>query len=157
MTVRSCTAKYADCFAALSPDSLPELAALLSDQVHFSDPFNDLYGKDSFIAVFRHMFAVTDGAGFAIHDIACSQRAGYIKWQMGGRLRRWPRTVIDLVGLSEITFDKQGKVVSHHDHWDSAHQLLVHLPLAGSLVKLLLLQLRLPESRPSAQLVKGDD
>ncbi len=70
------------------------------------------------------MFEVMTAPKFTILDVATSQKAGYIKWQMTGSLKSRPSIFSDLVGMSELVFDADGDLILHHDHWDSAHQLL---------------------------------
>jgi len=129
---------YAVCFGNLREDSLDELSAMLADDVHFSDPFNSFSGKSQFIGIFQHMFSVMNNPHFDILDIACSDKAGYIKWRMGGNLVSRPSFDMALIGMSEVHFNKAGLVTHHIDHWDSASQLLVKIPVAGRFVRMLM-------------------
>ncbi len=42
--------RYGETFAKLTPDTLDQLCAMVSDQVYFSDPFNQITGKVGFRA-----------------------------------------------------------------------------------------------------------
>lgn len=141
------TQKYADAFAKMKPENVGTLTAFLADDVIFTDPFNELHGHQSFIAIFEHMFAVMTDPRFEILDVSASHRAGYIKWRMTGRLKSRPSFVIDLIGMSEVEFNEAGLIVAHYDHWDSAHQLLARLPFFGWFIRRLLSLFALP-SRP---------
>ena len=101
-------------------------------------------GRQEFIAIFAHMFAVMDRPAFAILDVAVSEKAGYIKWEMTGCLKSRPSFEVKLVGMSELIFDEAGLLLAHHDHWDSAHQLLQHIPIGGWFVRKLLALFALP-------------
>jgi len=134
---------YASAFGALTPDSMNDLLDLLAGDVRFVDPFNDVTGKAAFRAIFAHMFATCEAPRFHIVDIACGdphthEKAGfqraYLRWRMSGRLARWPRTPLDLEGMSEIHI-VGNKIVAHFDHWDSASQLLARLPFIGALLR----------------------
>ncbi len=129
---------YAAAFAALKPENLDQLAACVDADVYFQDPFNHKRGEADFIGIFEHMFEVMTDAHFEILDTAISNQAGYIKWRMGGTLKARPTFDMNLVGMSEVHFNAQGLVTAHIDHWDSASQLLVKIPVAGRLVRLLL-------------------
>ena len=50
--------RYGEAFAKLTPDRLDQLCAMVSDQVYFSDPFNQITGKVGFRTVFDHMYSV---------------------------------------------------------------------------------------------------
>ena len=145
MDIHDNTEKYAALFASLTPDNLVALDATLSEQVVFIDPFNRLEGKQDFIAIFQHMFEVMLAPKFVILDVAISPTAGYIKWQMTGQLKSRPSFHVDLVGMSELVFDDNGLLVLHHDHWDSAHQLLSDIPVAGFFISKLLKLFALPK------------
>jgi hypothetical protein len=47
--------------------------------------------------------------------------------------------------MSELVFDENGLLVLHHDHWDSAHQLLSNIPVAGFFIRKLLTLFALPK------------
>ena len=90
------------------------------------------------------MFAVMDRPAFAILDVAASEQAGYIKWEMTGFLKSYPSFEVKLVGMSELVFDEAGLLLAHHDHWDSSHQLLQRIPVGGWFVRKLLGLFALP-------------
>ena len=126
---------YAELFGNLTETNLSELRAMLHENVVFTDPFNWLTGPDAFIHVFEHMFSTMDEPTFDILDICWSQNAGFIKWHMTGRVKSAKTMPINITGMSEISLDDQGLVLAHHDHWDSASQMLVHLPYIGWIVR----------------------
>ena len=130
--------RYAASFGSLHEDTLDDLSALLAEDVRFTDPFNAFSGKAQFMAIFQHMFKVMHNPHFEILDIACSDSAGYIKWRMGGHLVSRPSFDMALIGMSEVHFDNDGLVTDHIDHWDSASQLLVKIPVAGRFVRMLM-------------------
>ena len=132
------TTRYADLFGRLTPNRLDELGDLLSPDVVFTDPFNVIAGPAQFIAVFDHMFEVMVEPRFHIEDISASDKAGYIKWRMTGRLKKKTDFTIDIIGMSEVTFAADGTLLCHIDHWDSASQLLSRLPVVGLFVRKLM-------------------
>ena len=122
---------YALLFSQLTPDNLSGIADLLSDEIVFSDPFNLTRGRDKFIRIFQHMFDVMENPKFEILDLSFSSRAGYIKWRLTGKVKRWRRISINITGMSEVVNDESGLITAHYDHWDSASQLLVFIPVLG--------------------------
>ena len=134
---------YALLFSQLTPDNLSGIADLLSDEIVFSDPFNVTCGRDNFIRIFQHMFDVTENPKFEILDLSFSSRAGYIKWRLTGKVKRWRRISINITGMSEVISDESGLITAHYDHWDSASQLLVFIPVLGLPTVWLLSLLRL--------------
>ena len=144
--------RYAAAFAALTPETMDDLLATVSPQVRFTDPFNDVTGRAAFRAIFMHMFETCDAPRFHIIDIAHGTQTGsrraYLRWRMSGQLRSWPRTSLDFEGMSEVHVGDDGLIVAHIDHWDSASQLLAHLPVIGTLLRpaLRLFRVRTDES-----------
>ena len=127
--------RYAATFECLTRDTVPDLLAFVTDDVVFTDPFNTVSGKEGFENVFLHMFETCEEPGFTITDIAEGRESWYLRWRMRARLKPWPRTRLDIEGMSEIRLDRNGLVSHHLDHWDSASQLLATLPFIGSVVR----------------------
>lgn len=148
MTPPEIITRYADAFAALSPDNMDDLLATVSPDVRFVDPFNDVTGHDGFRAIFTHMFETCEEPRFHIIDIASSaspstgpsdgpagDRRAYLRWRMSGRVRGWPHTELNLQGMSEVHVGEDGLICLHIDHWDSASQLLARLPVIGAMIR----------------------
>ena len=122
---------YASYYERIAPDNLDELKAMLSDEVVFIDPFNKLVGADVMVSVFAKMFETMHEPHFQILDVSLSSERAYLKWRMTGVVKAAPKMDFDILGMSELAFDDDGKVVLHHDHWDSTSQLLSKLPYIG--------------------------
>ena len=150
------TKAYARFFAEMTPETLDNMKHLLADDAVFTDPFNTLHGSDAIVAMFIHMYAVMNNPRFDILDVAASEKAGYIKWCMTGALRSRSSVQINLTGMSEIHFNAAGMVTAHHDHWDSAHQLLAKLPAIGWFVRRMLRLFALPSGKQLGP-GKGDE
>ena len=135
---------YAQAFATLTPDSVDQLCNLVSEQIYFSDPFNQITGKAGFRMVFDHMYTTCKDPAFDITDIAHSQHASYLRWRMTGKLKSWPHTDLDFTGMTEVRVASDGLITHHIDHWDSASQLLQKLPIIGIVARAILRLFRLP-------------
>jgi hypothetical protein len=72
-----------------------------------------------------------------IDDVARSGNDYYIRWTMifaapalsGGK-------PVHSVGISQIRFNREGKVEFHQDFWDSGKNFYAHLPLVGGAIGL---------------------
>ncbi len=136
---------YSKAFTTLKPDSVDDLCALVSDNIYFSDPFNQITGKAGFRAVFDHMYDTCEAPTFHITDCANSKAASYLRWQMTGHIKSWPYIALDFKGMTEVRFNTAGIVTHHIDHWDSASQLLQKLPLIGFFIGAIRKLFRLPK------------
>ena len=134
---------YSAAFMRLTPDNADDLYRLVADDVLFTDPFNRIIGKAGFIGVFDHMFETCVDPKFIVSDVAHSSGISYLRWRMTGSLKTWPHTVLDFEGMTEVHVNAQGQISKHIDHWDSASQLLQHLPFIGALMRPILSLFRL--------------
>ena len=134
MPIEKALDRYVDLLSGLSPDRLDELRSCLSAAARFRDPFNDVTGRDAFIRVFEKMFEDVEDIRFKVTDRAISDRSCYLRWEMSctpkGGYRRF-----DFEGMSEISFDREGMVEAHLDHWDAGSQFYAKLPILGFLVE----------------------
>ena len=56
--------RYAVAFAALAPETMDDLLTTVSPQVRFTDPFNDVTGREAFRAIFTHMFETCEAVSY---------------------------------------------------------------------------------------------
>lgn len=125
--------RYLDAFERLTPDSLDALTALVAEDVHFIDPFNDCRGRTAFRKVFEKMFEDVSDPAFRVDYRITDGARAIARWTFRFRFRGRDRVI---VGLSELTFDLQsGLLTTHADHWDAARQFYEELPLIGSLLR----------------------
>ena len=126
-------AAYVSFYENLSPESLECLDALCSPDVRFRDPFYDVTGIAAFRAILADMFERVDAPRFQVSDRALSGRAAYLRWvftftpKRGGAPWR-------IEGMSEVHFDRRGRVSAHLDYWDSGSQFYARLPVLGRLI-----------------------
>ncbi len=70
-----------------------------------------------------------------IDDVAKSGSDFYVRWTMvfaapamsGGQ-------PVHSVGISQVRFNRDGRVVFHQDFWDSGKNFFAHLPVAGGVI-----------------------
>lgn len=134
LTVEDAAARWGQFFESLSIDALADLGRYCDPKVRFKDPFNDVTGVEPLRRIFVHMFETTVGPKFTILDTAVSGQTAYIRWCFDftprGRNVPWR---ID--GMSEVTFNAEGLVLSHIDHWDAGEQFYARLPIVGALIR----------------------
>ncbi|WP_319024822.1 nuclear transport factor 2 family protein [Nisaea sediminum] len=128
-------AAYARCYETLTEQSLGALAALLAENVRFKDPFSDVSGRAKVVAIFEHMFEAMEDPAFEVLDQVAGETACYLKWRMTGRVKAAGDREIEIIGLSEVTFDDDGLVSSHIDHWDAASQVFGLMPVLGPVLR----------------------
>jgi steroid Delta-isomerase len=128
--------RYAEFWGALTPETLPQLAALVSHNIRFKDPFNDVRGVEPMIAVMALMFR-HGTPHFQVLDRALGAAAdrGYLRWRCTIAHSSGAPTVLE--GMSEVRFDTHGLAIEHIDHWDAAEQLYERVPMLGTVLRLI--------------------
>ena len=124
--------KYIDLFSNLTVCSIKQFDDIVDKDVEFSDPFNRVKGIENFKNIFYHMFKNIKDPKFTIIDYSINKRRTYLKWEMSFFAFKSNHIII---GMSEINCNKIGKIISHHDYWDSLNGIFIKLPLIGFLYK----------------------
>ena len=129
--------RYVDWFESLSLSSPDDLHTIMTNDVHFSDPFNSVTGLDDTRKIFEDMFNMLDSTRFRITHAAMAESeppAALLRWEMDAVSRK-SKEPIRIVGMSEVYFSDDGRVRVHIDHWDAGRQFYEKLPLIGWLVR----------------------
>ena len=141
--------RYAALLEILDRERLHELCALVSDDVHYRDPFNDCRGRKAFRAVFSDMLNKLEEVNFEVIERAWTRRNGdagvsvaLIRWQLNARLAALGNQSWSVPGCSEVHFTANGLVSAHLDYWDAAGQLYEKLPFLGRCLRALRHRLR---------------
>ncbi|MDO8290495.1 MAG: nuclear transport factor 2 family protein [Parvibaculum sp.] len=132
MNETSLISSYADFLESLNKDNVRDLRRHVSPDVFFSDPFNKVLGADKMLHIFEDMYATLGDVHFEILHQATEDQTGFLHWRLSATLRGRPWEV---EGVSHLTFNTAGKVVSHIDHWDAARDFYEHFPVVGWILR----------------------
>ncbi|TCK08123.1 nuclear transport factor 2 family protein [Marinobacterium mangrovicola] len=123
---------YCQAFEQLTPENVDQLEALVSRDIHFRDPFNDVTGWSAMRAVLVDMFEHCDNPGFTLTERLADEQRAYLRWIFTAKISRLGEFNID--GVSRLSFDADGRITEHLDFWDSS-PLYLRLPLVGWLLR----------------------
>lgn len=129
--------RYARFFEALRP-GMPKSAyeAHFEPDVYFEDPFHRFNGVDKLIALFEKMFESLDAPSFAVKEIVGERPVAYLRWEFA--YRQAPKAPLRrFEGVSRVEFAPSGRVSSHIDYWDAAHNVYERLPIIGRVLSFL--------------------
>ena len=130
---KSIVKNYINLFSNLSPDNIDEFDNLISKDIIFVDPFNNVKGINSFKNIFYHMFENVKEPRFFVLDYSINKQRVFLKWKMTFFAFKSLQTI---EGMSELLLNGNGKVVSHTDYWDSLNGLFIKIPFIGYFYKL---------------------
>ena len=88
---------------------------------------------ENFKKIFHHMFKNVKNPKFSILDFSIGKKNVYLKWEMSFKAFNSNQKI---EGVSEIILNKNGKICSHIDYWDSLNGLFIKLPFIGILYRL---------------------
>jgi len=146
--------RYTDFFQQLNADNLSELDRVMTEDIHFVDPFNDVIGLDKVQKIFRHMYDSLENPEFRVTHAAIAagnaeadsagategkNKRGMIRWELHSLLNSKPYRIF---GMSELGFAADGRVNEHIDHWDASQQFYARLPVIGWLLGLVKARLK---------------
>ena len=124
---------YLNLFSNLKKENIKKFDDLVVKDIIFIDPFNNIKGLDNFKNIFYHMFDTVEEPKFDIVDYVQNKDHIFLKWKMTFYAFKASQTI---EGMSDITLNKEGKVISHLDYWDSLNGIFIKLPFLGFLYKI---------------------
>ena len=124
---------YLNLFSNLNKENIKKFDDLVVKDIIFIDPFNNIKGLDDFKNIFYHMFDTVKEPKFDIVDYAKNNDHIFLKWKMTFYAFKASQSI---EGMSDITLNKEGKVISHLDYWDSLNGIFIKLPFLGFLYKI---------------------
>ncbi|GAA0788703.1 nuclear transport factor 2 family protein [Marinobacterium sediminicola] len=126
--------EYADAFASLTPHRIDALCKRVSVDIHFRDPFNDLYGRDALRDLLVDMFERAGRPGFSVDEICwhAETGVGWLRWRFVALLPVIGELKVE--GASRVVIGEDGLVSEHLDFWDSA-PIYLKLPFIGALLR----------------------
>ena len=117
------------------PDLEQKIANTYAENIYFNDTLHTYFHRDEIVS---YLLATADrvlGAKTKFEEIAQSERSYFVRWKMDITfLLQGKRIHAESIGVSQIKFDDQGKVIFHQDFWDNTEGFFRHLPIVGYVV-----------------------
>lgn len=126
---------YARFFEELQPETVSQVHYLVSDDVHFIDPFNNVHGREMVEKILHRMFHDVQSPKFKILNLMWSDGLCFMRWDFSCHqklLGDW-----SVRGMTELHFDAEGRVSAHYDYWDASTHFYRHIPVVGSLIRMI--------------------
>ena len=139
MTKKNNIENYVKLFETLNLKNLNKFDELLDENIYFEDPFNKVYGIESFKRIFSNTLNKLDNVEFKVQNIISKNNIYILKWEMIYFAFNKNNSIF---GLSEVTIGANKKIVSHIDYWDSYSNFYTKIPIFGLIFKLVLILVR---------------
>ena len=126
---------YIALYENLSEADLDRLETLVTPDIRFKDPFNDLRGVGPLRKLLVKTLEDVVDPQFEVEGIwrRDADATVVLMWRFSGRvpvLNEWK-----VRGLSHIGFAPDGRIASHVDYWDAAEGFYARLPVLGAIVR----------------------
>jgi steroid Delta-isomerase len=130
-------AEYQKFFESLTDASVDGFRDLAAPTVRYRDPLMDSRGVDAVLASMHKWFRDMDDIQFHMTKHAADDLVVFQHWTMKFRVKKLPKRLWELEGVSKVTFDDSGKkVIDHIDYWDTS-PLFESVPVLGAAVRLI--------------------
>jgi hypothetical protein len=137
-------ARIVHVFNQLTVDTLHLLDDFYDERVEFHDPVTSFRGRDDLRRYYAGLYQFVDSISFEFEDVVEDGDSVVAVWVMRLRasgLRKGE--TIELPGTSHLRFDARSeRVVYHRDYFDMGAFVYEHVPVLGSLVRLVNRKLR---------------
>lgn len=125
-------AEYVSVLENLNAGNLNRLNAVCSQDIRFSDPFNEVVGIERFHSIMAEMFERLSGVRFDVDHAQRVADSAYLHWTFSASSTA--TGAFSFTGVSRLQFDARGLVCLHEDYWDSA-EVLSRLPILGVVLR----------------------
>ena len=110
--------------------------ATYADQFYFNDTFRILYNIDELVPYMVHTAEMVDSTTVEILDISKSDTDYYVRWVMVMEFDVKRKDIYSKsIGMTQLRFNDEGKIIFHQDFWDSTEAFYQHLPYIGYFIR----------------------
>ncbi len=112
------------------------ISQLYADDLYFNDTFKTIRTLDELVPYILETAEMVTQTTVEILDVVQSEEDYYIRWVMSMEFEVRGDTIISRsIGMTQVRFNVEGRIVLHQDYWDGAEAFYRHLPVVGYLIK----------------------
>lgn len=103
-----------------------------ADSFYFNDTFKVLYNLDDLVDYMIQTADMVETTTVEVSDVSFSGTDYYIRWIMEMKFKAKNKDIYSKsIGMTQLRFDQEGKIIFHQDYWDSTEGFYQHLPYIG--------------------------
>ena len=126
--------KFNEFYKVFSTDVIRKsIKDVYAENAYFRDGFREVQGVDNLEKYFISSTETFHECTFDIQDVASHGGNYYYRWIMNLILKRNKDDKLQVVGVSHVRYDKNGKIIFHQDYWDTGI-IYEKIPLLGSII-----------------------
>ena len=129
--------KFIEIYQQLDSTNLDLLSDIYCDNIQFIDPMHEINGIVELRRYFGNLYSNVKHCQFDICDSFNSDNNAFIYWTMHyAHPKLSSGKTISVEGHSKLIFE-DGKIIKHRDYFNVGELLYKHIPLLGSVIKLI--------------------
>ena len=129
--------KFVEIYQQLDSTNLDLLSDIYCDNIQFIDPMHEINGIVELRRYFANLYSNVKHCQFDISDSFNSGNNAFVYWTMHyAHPRLSSGKTISVEGHSKLTFEND-KIIKHRDYFNVGELLYKHIPLLGSVIKLI--------------------
>jgi len=122
----------------LTVDNIHQRAVkVYADRLFFNDTLKTLHSNTEVEAYLLETAKMLDHGTVEYRDaVKSADGSWYVRWEMvyqGKKLAKGQP--IRTIGMSQLRFDTEGRVILHQDFWDASRGIFEHVPFVGPQVR----------------------
>lgn len=109
---------------------------LYAEKLYFNDTFKVIDNIDDLVIHMVETAKQVKSTTVEVLDVASSGSDYYVRWVMVMEFNVKRKDIYSKsIGMSQLRFNQQGKIVFHQDFWDSSEAFYQHLPYIGYFIR----------------------
>jgi hypothetical protein len=128
--------QFVSIYANLNSGNVDELDKVYHSSIEFIDPIHHLSGLPEVKKYMHHMYENITDYQLTVLDCVQGESTAYLTWTLQFRHPKLNGgKKIEFEGVSKLDFNE--KIYKHQDFYDLGAMLYEHIPMFGSLVKII--------------------
>jgi len=134
---KAAIARFSNFFGNLNEESAVELTRqTYAEPIFFYDTLKTITNLSELEEYFLETAQNTESVQARVLDVARSNGDYYLRWEMDIQLKKFRRgETLRSVGMTHLRFNPDGKIILHHDYWDSTEGFFQHVPVLGGVIR----------------------
>lgn len=113
-----------------------KIREVYADRFYFNDTFKTFRSIGELIPYMEETAENVKTTTVEILDVSRSQTDYYLRWKMVMDFSAKGRDIHSVsIGMTQLRFNEEGKIILHQDYWDGAEGFYQHLPYIGYFVR----------------------
>ncbi|AOE48964.1 hypothetical protein KS2013_236 [Kangiella sediminilitoris] len=105
-------------------------------EFYFNDTFKTFTDIEELIPYMEETAENVETTTVEILDVSKSDTDYYLRWKMVMKFTAKGRDINSVsIGMTQLRFNEDGKIILHQDYWDGAEGFYQHLPYIGYFVR----------------------